>query len=173
MCKHQSAWETIALRALLPPPQAWVLKQELLRVPFFGIALKRCEPIAIDRKSGRKAVRQVLTQGIHALEQGRWVIIFPEGTRVAPGVRKKYGVGGGLLAEKSGIPVVPIAHNAGTFWRRRSISKHPGTVEVVVGEPISTAGRSATEIMETVEDWIESEVDRLPLETSSRRGVTS
>jgi len=161
MCKHQSAWETISLRGLLPPAQAWVLKRELLSVPLFGWALKRCQPIAIDRSAGRKAVNQVLELGMDALTKGRWVVIFPEGTRVAPGKRKKYGIGGALLAERSEYPVVPIAHNAGDFWRRRELKKYPGTIEVVVGEPISTIGKSASQIKREVESWIETQMEKL------------
>jgi len=161
MCKHQSAWETISLRGLLPPAQAWVLKRELLSVPLFGWALKRCQPIAIDRSAGRKAVNQVLELGMDALTKGRWVVIFPEGTRVAPGKRKKYGIGGALLAERSEYPVVPIAHNAGDFWRRRELKKYPGTIEVVVGEPISSIGKSASQINREVESWIETQMEKL------------
>lgn len=162
LSKHQSAWETIALRGLLPPHQAWVLKQELLNVPFFGWALKAVEPIAIDRTAGRQAVKQIVSQGVHALENERWVIVFPEGTRVAPGKRKKYGIGGSILAERSGRPVVPIAHNAGVFWRRRGIRKYPGTIDVVIGKPISTENKKASQITREVEAWIESQMERLP-----------
>ncbi len=161
MSKHQSAWETMSLRGLLPPAQAWVLKQELLSVPLFGWALKRCHPIAIDRAEGRKAVKQVLKQGIDALNKGRWVIIFPEGTRVASGQRKKYGIGGALLAERSGYPIIPIAHNAGDFWRRRDFKKYPGTIDVVVGDPISSKGKKASHINREVESWIEMQMEKL------------
>ena len=162
MCKHQSAWETIALRGLLPTNQSWVLKQELTKIPFFGSALRISEPIAIDRSSGRRAVKQVIRQGRNALTKGRWVIIFPEGTRVAPGTKKKYGIGGALLAEQSRYPVIPIAHNAGVYWRRRGLIKYPGTIQVVVGSPIVTNGKRAKEIIKEVENWIESRVDNLP-----------
>jgi 1-acyl-sn-glycerol-3-phosphate acyltransferase len=162
LSKHQSAWETIALRGLLPPEQAWVLKRELLRVPFFGWALAAAEAIGIDRSSGRVAMRQVITKGTDRLKQGRLVIIFPEGTRVAPGQRKRYGMGGAILSEKSGYPIVPIAHNAGVFWRRRGVRKYPGTIQVVIGPAIETNGKSASEINAEVEEWIESTVATLP-----------
>ena len=162
MSKHQSAWETMALRGLLPSNQAWVLKRELMFVPIFGWALAVVNPIAIDRKSGRKAVKQVIEQGLERLAQNRNVIIFPEGTRVAPGTKKRYGIGGGLLAEKADYPVIPIAHNAGVFWRRRGLKKYPGTIEVVIGEPIETDGKNAAEIMQSVENWIEGQVEQLP-----------
>lgn len=162
MAKHQSAWETIALRGLLPPEQTWVLKRELLWVPFFGWALAPYRPIAIDRGAGRAAFRQLLERGSHWLSKGRWLILFPEGTRVPPGERHRYGSGGALLAERTGVPIVPIAHNAGVFWQRRAINKYPGTIEVVIGAPIATAGRSAQEINKEVEDWIEGTVASLP-----------
>lgn len=166
LSKHQSAWETIALRALLPTEQTWVLKRELLWVPFFGWALAPLRPIAIDRKAGRRAIRQLISEGKLRLGQGRWVVIFPEGTRVAPGQKRPYGHGGAILAQKSGYPVVPIAHNAGIFWRRRGIDKHPGCIDVVIGKPINTNGLSSMEITRLTEDWIERTVSRLPQERS-------
>lgn len=163
MSKHQSAWETIALRALVDSNQAWVLKRELMWLPVFGWALAILGSIAIDRKAGKKAARQVVEQGKNLLSQGCTVIIFPEGTRTAPGLRKKYGIGGGLLAEKTQVPVIPIAHNAGVFWRRRGIRKYPGTIQVVVGEPMEVNGLSAAQITRNVETWIESVQNKLPL----------
>lgn len=162
LCKHQSTWETIALRALLPPEHTWVLKRELLWVPFFGWGIAPFRPIAVDRKAGRKAVRKLLEEGTRWLEKGRWVVVFPEGTRVPAGKRGKYGIGGALLAEKAGYPVLPIAHNAGVFWPRRSIDKQPGTIELVIGEPIRIEGRSAAEVNRMAEAWIEATVERLP-----------
>jgi 1-acyl-sn-glycerol-3-phosphate acyltransferase len=162
LCKHQSTWETISLRQLLPLTQSWVLKRELLRIPIFGWALAQYEPIAIDRSAGRKAMRQLLEQGQFQLAKGRCVVIFPEGTRVAAGQRGRYNIGGALLAEKAGVPVVPIAHNAGVFWRRRGIRKYPGIIDVVIGEPIETAGRKASEINAAAEEWIEMTVAQLP-----------
>jgi 1-acyl-sn-glycerol-3-phosphate acyltransferase len=163
MAKHQSAWETIALRGLLPEMQTWVLKRELLAIPFFGWALRLLAPVAIDRTVINKTVKQMIAQGIAALQAGRWVVIFPEGTRVAPGEHKKYGIGAALLAEKSGYPVVPIAHNAGIFWKRRGLYKLPGTIQVVVGPPISTNGKKASRINEEVASWIEAQLERLPI----------
>ncbi len=162
MAKHQSTWETIALRGLLSPRHTWVVKRELLSVPFFGWALRLFRPIAIDRKAGRAAVRQLLKEGKEALADGLSVVVFPEGTRVAPGKRGRYAIGGALLAEKAGVAVVPVAHNAGVFWRRRDIRKYPGTIRLVVGAPIDTAGLSASQINARVEDWIEAQVARLP-----------
>ncbi|MHB8471469.1 MAG: lysophospholipid acyltransferase family protein [Gammaproteobacteria bacterium] len=155
MAKHQSAWETLALQRIFGP-QVWVLKRELLWVPLFGWGLAMLEPIAIDRQAGRKAVRQVVEQGTQRLNAGRWVVIFPEGTRVAPGERKRYGIGGALLAEHSGYPVIPVAHNAGEYWSRRSFIKRPGVIRVVIGPPIQSHDRRAADIIADVEQWIES-----------------
>jgi 1-acyl-sn-glycerol-3-phosphate acyltransferase len=173
MSKHQSSWETLSLRGLLPRNQAWVLKRELMWVPVFGWALAAVKPIAIDRKAGRKAMKQVVEQGQACLAEGRNVIIFPEGTRTAPGERRRYNAGGGLLATKAGVPVIPIAHNAGVFWARRGLKKYPGTIQVVIGEPIATAGRSASEIMAEVEEWIEGIQETLPKNLEEARRATA
>lgn len=158
MCKHQSTWETLILQQLFPL-QVWVLKRELLWVPFFGWALALLEPIAIDRGAGRKAIKQLIKQGKNKLAQGRWVVIYPEGTRTPPGERGRYALGGAILAEHSGYPVVPIAHNAGEFWPRRRFIKTPGTIQVVIGPAIETQGRKAQAINQDIEDWIESVMD--------------
>lgn len=162
LCKHQSAWETIALRGLLPPEHTWVLKRELLSVPFFGWALKQLRPIAIDRSAGLRSIRQLLDEGKFWLDKGHWIVIFPEGTRVAPGERKGYNQGGAMLAQKTGYPILPIAHNAGIFWRRRDIKKYAGEIHLVIGEPIGTKGLSTAEISRRAEAWIESTVAALP-----------
>jgi 1-acyl-sn-glycerol-3-phosphate acyltransferase len=162
MSKHQSTWETIALRGLLKPQQSWVLKQELLRIPLFGQGLRLVKSIPIDRAAGRRAVLKVVEMGKARLAEGRYVIIFPEGTRTAPGQRRKYGIGGGVLAERSGADVVPIAHNAGVYWRRRGVKKYPGTVRVVVGPAINSTNKKAAQIMREVEDWIEKTQETLP-----------
>jgi len=162
LCKHQSAWETIALRGLLPLDQTWVLKKELMRIPFFGGALARFAPIAIDRAAGRKAMRLLLEQGTRQLAQGQWIIIFPEGTRVAPGETRHFNIGGALLAERTGAAVVPIAHNAGVYWRRRAFRKHPGCIRLVIGPPIDTRGKKAKQINAEAEAWINAAVGSLP-----------
>ncbi|MBM2829791.1 MAG: Acyl-phosphate glycerol 3-phosphate acyltransferase [Gammaproteobacteria bacterium] len=161
MCKHQSAWETLALQIIFPP-QAWILKRELLWIPIYGWGLASMDPISIDRGSAIKSVRQIVNQGCQRLANGIWVVIFPEGTRVAPGEKRKYLPGGGLLAEKSGVPIVPVVHNAGFFWPRNSIIKKPGTITMVIGPVIQTTGKSANEIMAEVEAWIESMIEQLP-----------
>ncbi|MGH8247399.1 MAG: lysophospholipid acyltransferase family protein [Gammaproteobacteria bacterium] len=161
MCKHQSAWETLALQ-LVFPPQAWVLKRELLWIPIYGWGLASMEPIAIDRGSTTRALRQIVRQGRQRLDAGIWVVVFPEGTRVAPGERREYQPGGGMLAAQSGRPVVPVAHNAGYFWPRRSLRKLPGKITMVIGPPIESTGRSAAEITRLAEKWIEDTASRLP-----------
>lgn len=154
LSKHQSTWETIAF-AVLFPPQAYVLKRELLWLPFFGWGLALTEPIAINRGSGVKAMQRILEQGKRRLNLGRWIVIFPEGTRIAPGAKGRYGIGGPKLAEYSGFPVLPVAHNAGELWPRRAFIKKPGVVRVVIGPLIDSRGKSATEIRQRAEDWIE------------------
>ncbi len=158
--KHQSAWETMAFQ-LIFPPQVWVLKRSLLWVPIFGWGLALLRPIAIDRGAGRKALRQVVEQGIQRLQQGIWVVIFPEGTRVAPGERRKFAPGGAALASKSGVTVIPVAHNAGSYWPRRGFLKQPGTIEVRIGPPIITEGLSSSEINQRAESWITAEMEHL------------
>lgn len=160
LCKHQSAWETLALQRIFPP-QVWVLKRELLWIPLFGWGLATLRPIAIDRKAGRVAMQQVVEQGRERLASGCWVVIFPEGTRVAPGARRRYGIGGGLLAERTGAPVVPVAHNAGLFWPRKGFRKRPGTIDVVIGPTIEARGKTAQQITAEAQTWIEAESDRL------------
>jgi 1-acyl-sn-glycerol-3-phosphate acyltransferase len=161
LAKHQSAWETIAFEVFLPP-QVWVLRRSLLRVPFFGWGLAMMSPIAIDRAAGRQALKQTLEQGRDRLARGFWIIIFPEGTRIAPGQRGKYQVGGAWLAVRTGAPVVPIAHNAGQLWRKNAVLKFPGTITVSIGRPIDPSGLTPGELNRRVEDWIESETLRLP-----------
>lgn len=171
MCKHQSAWETLAMQ-LIFPPQVWILKRELLWIPIYGWALAAMQPISINRGSVIRAVRQIIDEGCKRLQEGLWVVIFPEGTRVAPGGRGKYQPGGGMLAEKAGCPVVPVAHNSGIFWPRNSLKKRPGTIKMVIGPPIDSRGKAAEEIMNQVEDWIESTVDRLPGSVQDATGFT-
>ena len=160
LAKHQSAWETIAFQQIFPP-QTWVLKRELLWIPLFGWALALLRPIAIDRGAGRRAIEQVIAQGRERLQSGIWVVVFPEGTRVAPGTRRRYGIGGAALAAASGYPVVPVAHNAGSFWPRRGFRKRPGTVRVVIGPAIDPRGQKAEEIIRQVEEWIENKMKEL------------
>ena len=161
MCKHQSTWETLVIQ-LLFPPQVWILKRELLWIPIYGWGLATMRPIAIDRSLGVRSLKQIVRQGVERLNAGLWVVVFPEGTRIAPGERQKYHPGGGMLAEKSGRPVIPIAHNAGYLWPRNSFLKWPGTIRMVIGAPIQTQGKKAAQITREVEEWIETTVVALP-----------
>jgi len=161
LCKHQSAWETIALQVIFPP-QIWVLKRELLFIPFMGWAWIAMSAIPINRAGGREALKQLVKHGKDRLARGLWVVIFPEGTRVAPGVRGKYHIGGAWLASHTQSTVVPVAHNAGLFWRKNAFIKQAGTITVSIGKPIETAGMKADEVNKRVEEWIENEMLVLP-----------
>jgi len=161
MSNHTSAWETIA-QFLLFPEQVWVLKRELLWIPFVGWGLKVLRPIAIDRSAGHKAVNQVVEQGRERLADGLWVIIFPEGTRVNPGQTRKYGISGALLATASGRLVVPVSHDAVRYWTRRSLLKKPGTIHVVIGKPIDPSGKEPRVLNDEVRAAIESGLASMP-----------
>ena len=160
LSKHQSAWETLAFQKIFPP-QVWVLKKELLRIPFFGWGLAMTSPIAIDRSAGRSALDQVVDQGQERLNNGFWVVIFPEGTRIPPGQKGRYRIGGAWLATHTNTPVVPVAHNAGEFWARNAFIKKPGTITVSIGKPIDPTGMEANELNLQIENWIETEVARI------------
>ena len=155
LVKHSSSWETIA-QTLLVPAQAWVLKRELTWIPFIGWSIRLLHAIAIDRGAGGAAVRQMIEQGRERLQSGIWIVVFPEGTRMAPGETRRYGVGGAAIAADTGALVVPVAHNAGYFWPRRGLLKKPGTIRVVIGKPITTQGRDAREINEEAQRFIEA-----------------
>jgi 1-acyl-sn-glycerol-3-phosphate acyltransferase len=157
MIKHSTVFEAYAQLTIFPP-QTWVVKRELMWIPIFGWGLAALKPIAINRRAGHTAVSQVIEQGRRKLLQGIWVTIFPEGTRVLPGMVRKYGVSGAALAREAGCRVLPVAHNAGDFWPRRSLIKRPGVVRFCIGPPIETAGRSPKEINEAVREWIESKM---------------
>jgi 1-acyl-sn-glycerol-3-phosphate acyltransferase len=159
-CKHQSALETLVLQTVFPA-HAWVLKRELLRIPFFGWGLAALEPIAIERSAPRQALRQVLKQGVDRLRRGIWVLVFPEGTRMPPGQSGRYAQSAAALALAAGCPIVPVAHDAGLCWPRRGWLRHAGTVTFRIGRPIETGGRSAATITTAIEAWIESETRAL------------
>lgn len=154
LAKHQSAWETLAFQVIFPP-QVWVLKRELLRIPFFGWGLKALEPIAIDRGAGRKSAVQLIQQGRDRLQRGIWVVVFPEGTRVKLGEHRRYKTGGAVLAVKGGVPIVPVAHNAGLYWQSKGGGIRPGTIQVAIGPLIETDGRNPDEVNAEAEAWIE------------------
>ena len=153
LSNHQSEWETLYFQ-LVFRPQAVVLKKELLKIPLFGWALALLKPIALDRSQRREAIKQLLRQGSERLADGIPILIFPQGTRVVAGELGRFNKGGTMLAVKNGVPIVPVAHNAGRCWPGNSFIKYPGQIKLVIGEPISTAGRSVDEVQEEVEAWL-------------------
>jgi len=155
-CAHQSTWETITTQTFLPP-LAWVLKKELFRIPLFGWGLWATRPIAIDRSDRKNALDQVVEQGIDKLAEGRHVLIFPQGTRTAYGESGKYKKGAAKLALKAGVPVVPVAHNAGKFWSNSSLWIKPGTIKCVFGDPIDIKGKSDQQLTREIQHWIEAQ----------------
>ncbi|RQH10052.1 lysophospholipid acyltransferase family protein [Paraburkholderia dinghuensis] len=161
LAKHQSAWETIALPALMPRPMCYVFKRELLYVPFFGWTLGMLKMVHINRKEGKLAFNSVTRQGKLRMAEGAWIIMFPEGTRTQVGKQGKYKTGGARLAVETGAQVIPVAHNAGHVWPRNSFIKYPGIVTVSIGKPIDTAGLSPDEVNTRVEKWIETEMRRI------------
>jgi len=155
--KHSSVWETLA-QMFVVPPASWLLKHEVLWIPVVGWAVKTYKPIAINRGAGHSAVNQVVRQGRERLAAGMGVVVYPEGTRMAPGQTRKYGISGALLAVETGAPIVPIAHNSAYLWRRRSLLKKAGTIYVVIGEPIDPVGRDPRQINEQVQAWMEATI---------------
>ncbi len=158
LSKHQSAWETMFFAGYLPRDVCFVYKRELHRIPFFGWGLALLRMIPIDRARGRDAFEQVIREGRARLQEGRWPLLFPEGTRMAPGVTGRYKMGGALLAEATRAPVIPVALNAGEFWPRKAFLKKKGTITVSIGPPIPTEGLTAAEINAKVQAWIEAEM---------------
>ncbi|PZO12459.1 MAG: 1-acyl-sn-glycerol-3-phosphate acyltransferase [Burkholderiales bacterium] len=161
LVKHQSTWETFSMPALMPHPLAYVFKKELLYVPFFGWAMGRMDMIHIDRSKRAQAFNKVVEQGQRLLNQGTWVIMFPEGTRIPRGQKGNYKNGGTRLAVETGAPVIPVAVTSAKCWPRKAFVKRPGTVEFSIGKPIPSAGREPDELMREVEAWIEAEMRRL------------
>jgi len=167
LCKHQSIWETIALLTFIPHGR-FVFKRELMFIPFFGWALALTDMIAINRSKGRKSVHQLVSEGTLKLQQGKWILLFPEGTRTTPGTENKYKIGGALLAEKSGYPVLPIAHNAGDFWLRNSMIKLPGTITVHIGPSIESVDKNAQTILDETKQWIEYKMTQINKKTQTQ-----
>lgn len=157
LCKHQSAWETIVLQEIFPD-LLFVWKKELKMIPFFGWAIALTPMISIDRGAGKNALNQLLTQGKLRLSQNYSIAVFPEGTRVAPGHKRRYKIGGAYLAVEAKVPLLPIAQNSGEVWGRNALWKRPGRVVVSIGPRIDTAGLTAEEANQRAEQWIESEM---------------
>lgn len=160
LAKHQSAWETLAFQSIFPT-QVYVLKRELLLIPIFGWGLAMSSPIAIDRSAGRDALKKLVANGKARLDKGFWVVIFPEGTRKAPGEHGKYHIGGAWLATHTQTQVVPVAHNAGEYWAKNSFIKKPGVIQIHIGKAIQTTGLKADVLNKQVEHWIETEMATL------------
>lgn len=160
LSKHQSAWETVALQEVFIPA-VFVLKKELLKIPFFGWGLAALRMISIDRSAGKEALRQMELQGKDRLDKGIWVIVFPEGTRIPPGERGRYKPGAAYLATKTGTAVLPVAHNAGEVWPRKALLIGPGTITVSIGPKIETKGLKDAQVNGLVEAWIEGEMQVL------------
>ena len=166
--KHQSTWETFAFPTLMPRPLCYVFKRELLYVPFFGWAMARLDMIHIDRSQRAQAFNKVVEQGKRLLAQGIWIIMFPEGTRIPRGQAGTYKSGGTRLAVATGAPVIPVAVSSAKVWPRKAFVKRPGVVDVVIGKPIPSEGRTADDLMREVQEWIEGEMRRLDPEAYGR-----
>jgi 1-acyl-sn-glycerol-3-phosphate acyltransferase len=173
LVKHQSTWETFCMPALMPHPLAYVFKKELLYVPFFGWAMARMDMIHIDRSQRSRAFAKVVRQGQRLLDQGTWVIMFPEGTRIERGQQGEYKSGGARLAIQTGAPVIPIAVTSAKCWPRKAFIKRPGVVEFSIGKPIPSQGRRPDELMHEVETWIEAEMRRLDPEAYPPEAATA
>ena len=158
LSKHQSAWETIFYIVLMPRPLVYVFKKALTYIPFFGWGIALLRMIPIDRSKGRDAMKQVVEIGRQRLAQGQWIIMFPEGTRSQVGSQEKYKVGGPRLAVETRVPVIPVAMNSGECWPKNTFIKKPGLITVSIGKPIPSEGKTALQLLQEVENWIESEM---------------
>ncbi len=161
IANHQSAWETLCFQ-LIFPAQSYLLKKELLWLPFFGWGLAMNRPIAINRAKKTKALDYLIKQGSIRLNEGRWLVIFPEGTRMLPGSPGKFQVGGAMIAAQSGREIVPVAHNAGLFWPKNGFLKYPGVIDVIIAPTIETEGKKTREINQQVESCIYQNLQKLP-----------
>ena len=160
LSKHQSAWETMTFSGLLPP-NCFVCKEALLKIPFFGWSMAICKAIPINRSAGVSAFKKVLSVGKERLAEGLSIIIFPEGTRVAPKQHPKFHRTGVTLATSCNVPIIPIAHNSGSCWRRNQFIKRPGLITIVIGKPIDQTGKSAETINQEVHQWMQAQMEQL------------
>lgn len=160
LAKHQSAWETLAFQEIFPS-LVFVMKRELLWIPFFGWGLAMTSPIAINRSAGREALKQLVNVGKERLKKGFWVVIFPEGTRIAPQHQGKFHIGGAWLASGTKATVLPVAHNAGLYWPKNSFIKNPGVITVIIGEAFDASAMKADAVNARVEAWIKQEMQAL------------
>jgi 1-acyl-sn-glycerol-3-phosphate acyltransferase len=169
MIKHTTVFETYAQLAIFPP-QTWVVKRELKWIPFFGWGLAAMKPIAINRGAGHTAISQVIEQGKDRIRDGIWITVFPEGTRMALGQTRRYGVSGAALAKEMQCPIVPVAHNAGDLWPRRGLKKEPGLIRFCIGPPIAPEDRPPKETNLLVQDWVESKMAEISVGYQEPRG---
>ncbi|PIG07494.1 1-acyl-sn-glycerol-3-phosphate acyltransferase [Comamonas sp. 26] len=169
LVKHQSTYETFLMPAIMPRPLAYVFKKELLKVPFFGWSIGALDMIHIDRAQRSRAFHKVVEQGKRLLDQGTWVIMFPEGTRIKRGEKGEYKTSATRLAIMTGAPVVPVAVTSAKCWPRKAFIKSPGVVDVSIGHPIPSVGRKHDELMAEVEAWIEAEMQRLDPEAYAHK----
>lgn len=159
LSKHQSQWETFYL-LLLFKPISIILKQELLKIPGFGWGLRLIKPIAIDRSNPKQALKHIQKEGKKRLLDDKLpVLVFPEGTRIPVGEKRKYAKGGAALAINAGVPLLLVSHNAGNFWPADGFLKYPGTVKLHISKPIDTTGRTAKELTEEAQQWIEDHIE--------------
>jgi 1-acyl-sn-glycerol-3-phosphate acyltransferase len=168
MSKHSSTWETIVIQRFFRP-LVWVVKRELTWIPFFGWGLKAMDAIALNRGTGRQAINQLIRESQFHMDNGRILMLFPEGTRVLPRQHKPFKLGGAIVSQRTGYAVLPIAHNAGEFWPRHSWIKWPGTIRVVIGKPIDPAGKKAEQIIDEVGVWIVRECERISDQSQLQR----
>jgi 1-acyl-sn-glycerol-3-phosphate acyltransferase len=169
--KHQSTWETFFFPSMTPHPLAYVFKQELLAIPIFGWCLARLKMVHIDRSKRSEAWARVAEQGRELMDRGKWVIMFPEGTRTERGQHGTYKTGATRLAVATGASVIPVAVTSGRCWPPRSFSFIPGTIDVSIGAPVPATGRDPGELMDQVEAWIEAEMRRLDPEAYQRQAA--
>ena len=161
IANHQSAWETLVFQ-LIFPAQSYLLKRELLWIPVFGWGLAMNRPVAINRARKARALDILVKEGAARLHEGRWLVVFPEGARMPPGKPGKFQAGGAMIAVRSQCPVVPVAHNAGVFWPKRSFLKHPGVIDIRIGKPLASTGVKTRQLNEALASWIGAELARLP-----------
>lgn len=161
LAKHQSMWETMFLQYYFGPVST-ILKRELLRIPFFGWGLASLRPIAIDRSSPIQALKSVKSKGIERLKEGNNLLIFPEGTRIPIGQVGNYARSGADIAVTAAVPIIAVAHNAAECWPHKHFLKYPGTITVVLSEPILTEGKDRKQLTEDVKNWIEGEISKMP-----------
>ena len=161
IANHQSAWETLCFQ-LIFPPQSYILKKQLLWIPFFGWGLAANRPVSINRSKKRKALDLLINKGNERIKEGRWLVVYPEGTRMMPGELAPFQVGGAMMATKSGAPIVPVAHNAGICWPKNQLRKYPGVIDVIIGEPIETKGRKPRDVNRESEEAVKELIDQLP-----------